>query len=81
MLRLKSIKPVHVFDQGESERPNLEITFEGPAGAFGHCEITLIMKDRGTDVDQLHAAHSVLRDAIAQLNEELAIPTQTPETF
>lgn len=81
MLRLKSIKPVHVFDEGESEKADLEITFEGPAGAHGHCEITLIMKDHGTDVDQLHAAHNALRDAIAQLNQELAVPIQPPETF
>jgi hypothetical protein len=52
MVRLKSIKKVRVVDpESDSEGPGLEVTFEGPAGESARCEITLTMKDHGTDMD------------------------------
>jgi hypothetical protein len=72
MVRLKSIKKVRVVDpESDSEGPGLEVTFEGPVGESARCEITLTMKDHGTDIDVVRAAEINLRTAVGILHTEL----------
>jgi hypothetical protein len=79
MVRLKSIKKVRVVDpESDSEGPGLEVTFEGPAGESARCEITLTMKDHGTDMDVVRAAEILLRAAVGILHTELLHPAQNP---
>lgn len=83
MLRLKSIKehkPLRPHRENEPEPETvLLVTFEGSAGESGHCEITLTMRDRGNDEDQLRDARKILRDAVVALAHELQ-PQGVPQS-
>jgi hypothetical protein len=70
---------VRVVDpESDSEGPGLEVTFEGPAGESARCEITLTMKDHGTDMEVVRAAEILLRAAVAILHTELLQAAQNP---
>lgn len=74
MLRLREIRTVKVLDHeaGETRKVDaLEFTFAGPVGDFAHFEITVDVKDRGTDAATLRVAEEVVRVAVVQLAHEL----------
>lgn len=74
MLRLREVKNVYGNRIGNSdERESIdEVIFEGPAGEFADCRITLHMKPRADDTLMLADAHRILADAVAQLHREIS---------
>jgi hypothetical protein len=72
MLRLVAVKDGPRFNsEAEKQEPSLLLTFEGPAGEFAHCQITVRMTDRQSDEAQFRDARLVLRDAVSALHAEL----------